>query len=157
MILYEWATRWGIPFAAIRDLEQLYGVVERDRLPVAGLSEAAVQANLFLEGSRKDYRLFRNNVGVLKDDTGRPVRYGLGNESPQVNKVIKSGDIIGIRKVLILPQHVGFTIGQFVSIEAKESAWSYSHTEREQAQLNWIQLITANGGHAMFANREGLI
>lgn len=157
MILYEWAQRHRIPLEAIKELESLYGIIDRPGAVMTDLSEAAVQNNLRLEGARKGVRLFRNNVGAYEDEDGRFVRYGLANESPQVNKVIKSGDLIGIRPLVVTSQMVGFTVGQFVSREAKPGTWRYSNTEREQAQLRWIQLINSLGGDAGFANGEGTL
>jgi hypothetical protein len=123
-----------------------------------GLSEAAVQTNLRLEASRKGIRLWRNNVGVAHDpEAGTYVRYGLGNESTQMNRIIKSGDLIGIRPIKITPEYLGITIGQFVSREAKHGAWRYAGTEREVAQLNWIKLVTSLGGDACFAVGEGTL
>lgn len=158
MILYQWAQRHGIPLAAIKELESLYGIIDRPGQLATDLSEAAVQNNLRLEASRKDVLLFRNNVGAFHDvDSDRYIRYGLANESSQVNNVIKSGDLIGIRKLTVTQQMVGHIVGQFVSREAKPGKWRYSNTEREQAQLRWIQLITASGGDACFANGEGTL
>lgn len=157
MILYDWARRHGIPFAAIKELEVLMGVAEVLPPPAEGKSEAAVQQNLRLEGARKGIRLFRNNVGATYDEAGNFIRYGLANESSQVNSVIKSGDLIGIRPLTITPQMVGGLVGQFVSREAKSGNWRYSNTEREQAQLRWIQLIISLGGDAAFASGEGTL
>lgn len=157
MILYQWAQRHGIPLAAIKELEALYGVIDRPGSVMTNLSEAAVQNNLRLEGARKGVRLFRNNVGAGQLSDGSFVRWGLANESKQVNETIKSGDLIGIRPLTITPVMVGHVVGQFVSREAKEGAWRYSNTEREQAQLRWIQLITSLGGDACFASGEGTL
>lgn len=157
MILYQWAQRHGIPMTAIKELESLYGVIDRPGAVMTGLSEAAVQNNLRLEGARKGVRLFRNNVGACYDEDRNFIRYGLANESTQVNKVIKSGDLIGIRPLLVTPQMVGHIVGQFVSREAKPGDWRFGNTEREQAQLRWIQLITSLGGDASFATGEGTL
>lgn len=159
MILYQWAQRHNVPLAAIKELEQAFGVT--DVLPSPSdvpLSEAAVQTNIRLEAARKGVRLFRNNVGAFQDDeTGSFVRYGLANESSQVNAVIKSGDLIGIRPLVVTPQMVGGIVGQFVSREAKREGWRYSGTERERAQLRWIELIISLGGDAAFASGEGTL
>jgi hypothetical protein len=158
MTLYKWAQRHGVSIGAIKELETLFGIEEPVGHIATGLSEAAVQQNLRLEASRKGVRLFRNNVGAFHDpDTGSFVRYGLANESAQVNAVIKSGDLIGIRPVLIEPHHFGTIIGQFVSREAKPGDWRYSATDREVAQLAWITLITSMGGDAKFATGEGTL
>lgn len=90
-----------------------------------------------------DIILFRNNVGVLVDKTGRPVRYGLANESKVMNEKYKSADLIGIKKVTITPDMVGQTIGQFVSIEIKTREGVI-----KPAQVSWKELIESYGGAA---------
>jgi len=156
--IYTWAKRHGVPYTAVQELLALFGTVQRDVTAANGLSEAAVQTNLRLEASRKGIRLWRNNVGVAHDpEVGTYVRYGLANESTQMNRVIKSGDLIGVRPVIITPHHIGTVIGQFISREAKHGGWRYAGTEREVAQLNWIKLVVSLGGDAAFANGEGTL
>ena len=118
-------------------------------------SEAAVQALVRLEASAMGIALWRNNVGVLKDERGVPVRYGLANDSSQVNANFKSADLIGIRPVFITPAHVGLVLGQFVSREVKAPGWRYTGTEREAAQLAWLELVRRYGGDAAFATGVG--
>ena len=156
MDLESWAVAWGVPYAALADLRERLRLNGGDYMPEkAGASEAAVQAVVRLEASRKGVYLWRNNVGALTDERGALVRYGLANTTAAENKVLKSGDLIGVRPVLIGPQHVGQTIGQFVSREVKEAGWRYSATPREQAQLAWAQLVLSLGGDASFCSGEG--
>jgi len=157
--VYQWAARHGVSFQALAELQAIFGMHGGHFLPpaVKGTSEAAVQAAVRLEAARKGVRLFRNNVGALVDSRGVPVRYGLANESKQVNEVMKSGDLIGWRPVLIGQQHVGQVIGQFVSRECKHLTWHYTGGDREPAQLAWAQLVTAGGGDAAFCNGEGTL
>jgi hypothetical protein len=123
---------------------------------VPGESEAAVQARVRVEASRKGMRLFRNNVGAFTDpDSGQFVRFGLANDSKQLNAVIKSGDLIGIRPRVVQPGDVGRLIGQLVSREVKRGGWRYTGSPREQAQLNWINLVNSLGGDAAFCTGEG--
>lgn len=119
------------------------------------MTEAAIQTLVRLEASRKGLVLWRNNVGVLTDERGVPVRFGLANDSAAVNRNIKSADLIGIRPLLITPEHVGHTIGQFVSREVKAAGWRYTGTPREAAQLRWAELVLGLGGDAAFATGEG--
>lgn len=156
-MLHEWALAWNIPLAAIRDLRARMGMRDTDPSPVTGRSEGAISNAVRLEASRKGMRLWRNNVGVLQDETGRPVRYGLANDSPALNKVVKSADLIGIRPVLIGPEHFGATIGKFVSIECKAEGWRYTGTPREEAQQAWAALVLSLGGEARFVAGEGLL
>lgn len=161
MILYQWAQQWGVPLAAVKHLESLLGYAPDPRTPATGLSEAAVQNNLLLEGSRKGVTLFRNNVGAgfIVDDAGNKsfIRWGLANESERVNKVLKSGDLIGWRTVTIQPHMVGWNIAQFVSREAKPGNWTYSASDHERAQLKWAEAVVAAGGDACFAIGEGTL
>lgn len=156
--LHEWARRWNVPLEMFRDLQMTLGTYTAPLpadAPEAGKSEAWAQSAVRLEASEKGVKLFRNNVGVLENKTGRPVRYGLGNDSSKMNEVIKSADLIGVRPVVILPHHVGHTFGQFVSREIKAPNWQYTGGGREPAQLAWANLINANGGDAAFATGPG--
>lgn len=120
------------------------------------MNEATVQAKVRIEAAKIGWKLWRNNSGVLEDRAGRPVRYGLANDSAQVNAGCKSADLIGIRPVLITQGMVGHIIGQFVSVECKHSDWSMPKTPspREAAQNNWLRLVTSSGGYAIFTTGE---
>ncbi len=158
--LHEWAIAWRIPVAALQDLQTRLGLLTPAFSPATpgyGKTEAYSQSAIRLEAGQKDILLFRNNVGALKDKAGRLIRYGLANDSADMNDVIKSADLIGIRKVLITPQHVGYYIGQFVSREAKEPGWQYTGADREVAQLAWLNMILAHGGDAAFATGAGTL
>lgn len=156
--IHTWALRHNVSLQAVHELLQDFGVAQPDFTVRSELSEAAIQTNIRLEASRVGVRLWRNNVGAVHDpENGTFVRYGLANESTQMNRVIKSGDLIGIRPVTITQQHVGIVIGQFVSREAKHGKWRYAGTDREVAQLNWIKLIVSLGGDAAFATGEGTL
>jgi hypothetical protein len=104
------------------------------------MSEAGVQSRVRLEAARKGYLVFRNNVGAMEDVNGRVVRFGLANDSAALNKRIKSCDLIGIKPG-----------GQFWCREVKHASWHYTGTEREEAQLRFIQLILSLGGDAAFS------
>ena len=161
--LHEWFNRnAGKPLTVevFRDLQTTLGTYTPPlpaEAPGAGKSEAWAQSVVRLEASEKGVKLFRNNVGVLEDKTGRPVRYGLGNDSAKMNEVIKSGDLIGIRPLVILPHHVGHTFGQFVSREVKSPGWQYTGQGRETAQLAWCNLVNSCGGDAAFATGPGTL
>ena len=155
--LHTWATRWNISPAALIDLRnRLIADIPTPTDP-AVTSEAAVQSAVRLEASRSGCLLFRNNVGAGLMDTGSFVRFGLANDSAQLNARLKSADLIGIRPVVITSCMVGRTIGVFLSREVKAAGWKYRGTEREQAQLRWAELIISMGGDAAFAVGEGTI
>ena len=82
--------------------------------------------------------LWRNEVGVVRfeDKQGKPrtVSFGLCKGS---------SDLIGIRPLLIIPEHVGRTIGQFVAFELKTVK---GRATKEQKMF--LELIERNGGVA---------
>lgn len=152
----QWAIRHGVSAQALHELDALFGI--ETQLPDERYrpgTESAVQSEVRLEAAGKGVILFRNNVGVLEDKAGRPVRYGLANDSSKLNKMIKSSDLIGWRRVRIEQSHVGSVIAQFVSVECKKGGWKYSGNDHEVAQLAWIRLINANGGDAKFVTGAG--
>lgn len=151
--LLEWQRKHSITAEALADLVSMVGLdVPRS---TKGTPEARVQDEARLLASKMGWRLFRNNVGVLKDERGVPVRYGICNDSPAMNKRIKSSDLIGIRPVVITPDMVGSTIGQFVAREVKKAGWKYKGTEHERAQLAFGTLIIGLGGDFRFWSGEG--
>lgn len=157
--VYQWAARHGVSLQALAELQAVFGMQGGHDLPatVKGTSEAAVQAAVRLEAARKGVRLFRNNVGALVDSRGVPVRFGLANDSKQLNEVMKSADLIGWRPLLIEPRHVGTVVAQFVSREVKAVGWHYTGADREPAQLAWAQLVTSGGGDAAFCTGVGTL
>lgn len=161
MIIRQWGAKHGIPLAALLELEAAFGLVQQAYFgePAEG-SESRQQSLIRLEASEKDIITWRNNVGSYEDKRGIWVRYGLANESKKQNKSVKSSDLIGIRRRLILPWMVpptGLIVGQLVARECKHLGWSYSGTEHEVAQLNFLQLVAAYGGDASFATGPGTL
>lgn len=158
-VLHEWAVAHRIPIAALQDLQQRLGLLalpESAEASGPAKSEAWAQSAIRLEASQKGVRLWRNNVGALfPKESKRLVRFGLANDSEAMNDAVKSADLVGWRPVVIRPEHVGHTLGQFVSVEVKEPGWSYSGTEHEVAQLAWANAVNAAGGFAIFATGPG--
>ena len=115
-------------------------------------SEAEVQAETKLEYSQKiNGVLWRNNVGAFKSPNGAWVRYGLANDSKQMNAVLKSSDLIGWTPVVITPEMVGHTIAVFTSIEVKEEGYKPSgkkQIDHIAAQQKWCDGVTKAGGIA---------
>lgn len=158
MNLHEWARRWNLPLECVRDLQLTLGTYTPPldpADPASGKSEAYVQSVVRLEASQKGVKLFRNNVGALEDKRGRVVRYGLANDTKALNEVLKSGDLIGIRPLVIQAHHVGHTLGQFVSREVKAPGWQYRGDDHEKAQLAWANLVNSCGGDAAFVTGAG--
>ncbi len=164
MTIDDWGRDWGIPTHMVDDLKRRLGMdgtyhTQHIKRATEAASEGHVQTKVQIEAARLGIHLFRNNVGVAPptDENPRPVRYGLANESKDMNERLKSSDLIGIRKVFIEPRHLGKTIGQFVARECKHGAWTYAGTEREVAQLAFIDLVLAHGGDAAFAPGTGTL
>ena len=157
MNLHEWAVKWGISKEALTDLKLEIGIHHGSKAHVLELiSEAGASKQVRLQFAHSGGLLWRNNVGAMQDDTGRVVRYGLANESKEMNNSIKSSDLIGINPVVIQPNMVGRTVGQFVAREMKKPGWKYRGTAREEAQLKFIQLVISRGGDAAFSTGEEL-
>lgn len=95
--------------------------------------ETSRQNKIRMTLSNKGILNFRNNTFALKDPkTGRLVRAGLGKGS---------SDIIAIKPVLITPEMVGQTIGQFMAIEVKCPG-----NKPTRDQLNFGEQVKKKGG-----------
>lgn len=119
--------------------------------------ESGAQARVRLAAAREPgVTLWRNNVGVLLDATGRPVRYGLANDSAQLNARLKSADLIGWRTVTVTPDMVGQRVAIFLSREVKAPGWRGPRLTdpREAAQDAWRRLVHDAGGDAAFTTGE---
>ena len=142
--LIAWATKWKIPPEALQELRAQMGVFD---YPIPGDDKIGTEAYatkmVRMAAAKHGVTLWRNNVGAGKDEHGNFFRFGLANDTPQMNKSIKSSDLIGIG-----PD------GKFYAREVKKPGWRYMGTEREQAQLKFLELVTARGGDASFTTGE---
>jgi hypothetical protein len=165
--LTEWAERWAIPAQALAELATVGGLgMEHNLGTPAGASESNVQARVRLEAASKGVHLWRNNsgAGAVVDPSklcfqcqrlARSfIRWGLGNDSPNLNAVVKSSDLIGWRPRLITDGMVGLTIAQFVARECKREGWTYKGTPEETAQNRWHGMVLAAGGDSAFTTGE---
>lgn len=116
------------------------------------LSEQAVQGGVLVRSAPHGFTLFRNNVGVLKNPNGQPIRFGLANDTPALNKKWKSGDLMGWRSIIITPDMVGQRVAVVVSRECKAEDWQFRGDEHELAQARWASLINDAGGDACFVS-----
>lgn len=151
--MHQWAVDWGYPAHAIHDLLTRLGMGFEpiQKLGMDGWSEAAVQNRVRLDAAKQGTISWRNNSGAWHDpETGSFVRYGLANDTAQLNKVVKSSDLIGIKPELITPQHVGHTLGVFWARECKPVGWRYTGVGREPAQQKFGQIVIAKGGDFSF-------
>lgn len=145
--LQAWAQAWRIPDVALVDLrERLATLCLPDAVRTTQGSEAGAQQAIRLEAAEKGILLWRNNSGALQDAEGRWVRYGLCNDSKQLNERFKSADLIGIKPG-----------GQFVAREVKAPGWRYTGTPREEAQQRWLEMVNTLGGDAQFATGKGTL
>jgi len=115
-------------------------------------SESSVAQRVRLDCSEQ-FRtvLFRNNVGAYQDRNGQWIRYGVANETKEMNKNIKSSDYIGITPVVITPKMVGRTVAVFTAIETKKEGYKPSgkaQIEHHAAQQRFCDLVLRNGGIA---------
>lgn len=156
MNLVAWAIKWGVPIDAVEELRAGWNVATvPTHEGVAGESEAAATRRVRMEAAKKGARLFRNNVGAGYLDDGSFIRWGLANESREMNQVCKSSDLIGIKPVTVSQSDIGRRLGVFCAREIKAPGWQYAGTDRERAQLAFLQLVTSFGGDACFAVGEG--
>ena len=157
MNLRTWGARWNLPFEAIIDLErEVFGHLGTFGVVANGKTEAFAQSEVRIDAARHGVLMFRNNVGALKDESGRVVRFGLANDSKELNARLKSSDLIGVRKRTIGPEDVGSVIGQMVVRECKPPGWLFGQDlAREEPQQAFLTLISSYGGDAKFATGKG--
>lgn len=116
------------------------------------MNEAAVQSLIRLKAAENGTPLLRNNNGACYDQTGRLIRYGLGNDSKKINERFKSSDLIGIWPVLVTPEMVGRIHGLFFAVECKPSNFKFRPgDERMVAQKAFGDWVTERGGIFRFA------
>ncbi len=154
--LADWASRWGIPDAAIRELA---GVPSLELIaPPGGTSEAHVQVAVRLEAARAGWHVWRNNRGAFKDETGRLIRYGLANDSKQLGDKLKSADLVGWKTHMVTSDDVGKKFAVPVSRECKPVGWRFNPKDpREVAQMRWHLMVLAAGGDSAFVTGTGSI
>jgi len=154
MTFEKWAERWGLPQQALVELESVVAPQANVAVHIDG--ESAVSSLVRLEAAHLGKYLWRNNVGAAKTDTGSFIRFGLANDSAKVNKVLKSGDLIGIQRRHITQADVGKFVGQFLSREIKHPGWVFNpKDERDVAQRRWATLINSLGGDAAIVTGVG--
>ena len=109
----------------------------RERRQTGAMSEQQIQQEIRLQCGKGPVRLWRNNTGRLMDRYGRPVTFGL---------CPGSSDLIGLRQVVIGPEHLGQTLAVFAAVEVKAPGGRAS-----PEQLAFIAAINNLGGIAGIA------
>lgn len=96
--------------------------------------------------------IYRNNSGACTDETGRLIRYGLGNDSAQLNAEIKSSDLIGITPEWAYVPRLGWGwLGVFTAYEIKPSGWHMRPGDKRAiAQDRFHGIVRNVGGYAGF-------
>ena len=117
--------------------------------------EAKASQSVRLRATAWGARVFRNNSGVLLNEVGVPVRFGVGNESKEINKKMKTGDFIGWTPITITQDMVGKQVAVFTNIEAKAVGFKHRKTypagSRENGQQNFNNIVNLANGIAGFA------
>lgn len=117
------------------------------------MKESATASHIRLAAAQNGVHLWRNNSGAFQNDTGRWVRFGLGNDSKKISDVIKSSDFIGGTPVVVTPDMVGQTVLILTAVETKPSGWKLIPSDsRGLAQQNFHDIIKKLGGYAGFAS-----
>ena len=100
-------------------------------------AEQHIQQTIRLACSRGPVRLWRNNVGRLRDERGQLVTFGL---------CPGSADLVGYRTITVTPDLVGQQIAVFAAVEVK------AERGRPTAeQTAWLEHVRAAGGIAGIA------
>lgn len=115
-------------------------------------SESGVQTQTrLMHCQTTNGHIWRNNSGAYQDERGNFIRYGLANESKQLNAQIKSADLIGITPITITPDMVGKTVGVFTAYECKPPGWKLLPSDkRGLAQERFLAIVKASGGFGGF-------
>ena len=95
------------------------------------MSEQELQQRIRLELGSGPVRLWRNNVGALRDQRGRLVSYGL---------CTGSSDLIGLRRLRVGPEHLGQELAVFCALEIK--------SQRGRASAEQQRFLAAVGAWA---------
>lgn len=104
-------------------------------------SESLVMSQVRLAAPALGALLLRNNSGVLPGPNGRPVRFGLGNESAALVARFASPDLVGWTRYTVTPADVGRTVAVMTGIECKTDTGRV--TPQQQA---WLDRLAADGG-----------
>lgn len=167
MTYQEWASRH--PVAAAELVAVLADVSMPVRPDAFGKTEQWAQQQVRFRAAERGIWAMRNNVGATPaklelhcprcqfDFTQKqqPVRYGLANDSAQLNDKVKSSDLILAIPRVITPAMVGTTFCQFGAVEVKHPGWHWGERLADEvAQLAFGVKIAQMGGVFTFSTGE---
>lgn len=151
--LSDWANHWAIGDDALAALYKIIGFTPDTPVELDGKNEAYVQSAVRLAAPMAGYLLGRNNLGALKDERGVPVRYGWLNDTAQLNKTLKTGDLLGYQSGWFRDYETlePVKVAVFAMPECKRAGWVFNPKDlHEVAQLRAINMVQAGGGIACF-------
>lgn len=155
--LHDWFNRHDVSDAARAEFIQLFGFTPDTPVELTGKNEAYVQSTIRLAAPTAGYLLGRNNNGALPDERGVPVRYGWLNDTAQLNKVCKTGDLLGCQSGWFRDFETlePVKVAVLAMIECKRAGWKYNPNDKhEVAQLRAINMVAAAGGIAGFSTGQ---
>lgn len=102
--------------------------------------ESVLLGRIRIAASTIGARLFRNQVGQYRLESGRTIRSGLGAGSP---------DLVGWHSIQVTPEMVGRRVAVFAAIEVKAPG-----NRATKAQKRWLRAIRLAGGISGVATSE---
>lgn len=157
-ILSDWANRHNVGQAAFAELCGLMGFTAETPEVLEGKAESYVQSAVRLAAPMHGFMLGRNNRGALKDERGVPVRYGWLNDTAALDKVCKTGDLLGHQSGWFRDYQTleAVKVAVFAMVECKRAGWKGFNPKdkHEAAQMRAIQMVLSAGGIAAFSTGE---
>lgn len=157
-ILNDWANRHAVTPAAMAELYLLMGFTPEVPELCQGKDESYVQSFLRLAGPPLGFNLARNNRGALPNERGVPIRFGLWNDTAALDKVCKSGDLVGYQSGWFRDYETAepVKVAVFTMVECKHAGWPgfNPNDKREAAQQRCLSMVLSAGGIAAFSTGE---
>lgn len=155
--LSDWANDWCVSDDALSALYQIMGFKPDTPVELDGKNEAYVQSAVRLAAPMHGYLLGRNNNGALPDERGVPIRFGWLNDTAALNKVMKTGDLLGCQSGWFRDYQTlePVKVAVFAMAECKKAGWQFNpKNAHEVAQLRAINMVQAAGGIATFTTGQ---